>query len=77
MLYHWINEVKTHYPNVPIITHARAETSYHLISALAEKKGYVLAYDQSHTYAQEKFYRIVLVPCQEYIPSKDYGAMVR
>jgi hypothetical protein len=77
MLYHRIDTVKKHYPDIPIITHARAGTSYRLLKALTEKNGYVLAYDAEHTYAQEEFHRIVAVPHNQYTPSKNYGAMTR
>ncbi|MDR2190000.1 MAG: hypothetical protein LBP53_02140 [Candidatus Peribacteria bacterium] len=76
MLYHWIAQVKEHYPHLPIITHARQGTSYRLLTALSQKQGYKIAYDTKHQYANEDFHRVIAVPEAEYDAKKAYNKMI-
>jgi hypothetical protein len=38
MIHHWMKEVKEKYPNMPVFTRARENTSYRMIKAFAEKQ---------------------------------------
>lgn len=60
MIRHWIQQVKKHYPGMPVFTRAREGTSYRMLTALVEKNGYQITEKEEAEDAGEKFYRITM-----------------
>lgn len=60
MIFHWIQQIKKHYPEMPVFTKARASTSYRMLIALVEKYGYQITEDQRVRYGGEDFHFITM-----------------
>lgn len=62
MIYHWIQQVKDHYPGMPIFMRAREGTSYRMLTALVERYGYQITEKEKVEDAGEDFYWITMEP---------------
>ncbi len=62
MITHWIKVVKEKYPQLPIFTRARANTSYRLVQALAEKNGYIITQNKKQHDGGEDFHSVIMKP---------------
>ena len=62
MIHHWMDEVKKNYPDMPVFTRARENTSYRMIKAFAERKWYEIVEDEIMQDWWEKFHRVVMNP---------------
>ncbi len=60
MINNWIAQVKTHYPDMPIFTRARASTSYRMIQSLVERNGYEITRDEKKNDHGEEFHWVVM-----------------
>ena len=60
MIRHWIQQVKEHYPGMPVFTRARETTSYRMLKALVEKYGYEITESKKVRDAGENFYWITM-----------------
>ena len=60
MIRHWIQQVKEHYPGMPVFTRARETTSYRMLKALVEKYGYEITESKKVRDAGENFYWITI-----------------
>ena len=60
MIRHWIQQVKEHYPGMPVFTRARETTSYRMLKALVEKYGYEITESEKVRDAGENFYWITM-----------------
>ena len=62
MIHHWMKEVKEKYPDMPVFTRARENTSYRMIKAYAKKQWYEITADKTVEDGWENFHRVVLNP---------------
>ncbi len=62
MIHHWMKEVKEKYPNMPVFTRARENTSYRMIKAFAEKQWYEIVKDEIMEDWWENFHWVIMNP---------------
>ena len=62
MIHHRMEQVKKHYPDMPIFTRARENTSYRMVKALCERKWYRIVEDEIMEDWWENFHRVVMEP---------------
>jgi hypothetical protein len=62
MIHHRIRQVKKYYPDMPVFTRARENTSYRMVKSLCEREWYQITEDELMQDWWENFHWVVMKP---------------